>query len=75
MTKVVLPGMLEKKKGIIVNLSSCVSGIMPPMLTGYAATKVTKLKIHLKIALLISNNYYVMCKPVINVWILSESLI
>ena len=48
MTKVVLPGMLEKKKGVIVNLSSCVSGIMPPMLTGYAATKVTELKIHLK---------------------------
>ena len=54
MTKVVLPGMLEKKKGVIVNLSSCVSGIMPPMLTGYAATKVTELKIHLKTALLIS---------------------
>ena len=59
MTKVVLPGMLEKRRGIIVNLSSCISGIMPPMLTGYAATKVTELKIHLKTALLISNTWYV----------------
>jgi short-subunit dehydrogenase len=43
MTKLVLPRMLEKRKGVIVNLSSCVSGIMPPMLAGYAATKVTEL--------------------------------
>ena len=42
MTKLVLPRMLDKRKGVIVNLSSCVSSIMPPMLTGYAATKVTE---------------------------------
>ena len=43
MTKLVLPRLLEKGKGVIVNLSSCVSTIMPPMLTGYAATKVNEL--------------------------------
>lgn len=40
MTKIVLPRMLEKKKGIIINLSS-VTGTSPtPLLTVYSASKV-----------------------------------
>ncbi|XP_074659862.1 very-long-chain 3-oxoacyl-CoA reductase-like [Tubulanus polymorphus] len=40
MTSIVLPGMVEKKKGVIVNVSSA-SGAMPtPLLSVYSATKV-----------------------------------
>ena len=41
MTKILLPKMLEKKGGVIVNLSSCVAEVSFPMLTIYSATKVT----------------------------------
>ena len=40
MTKLLLPKMLEKKKGLIVNLSSGSSRLNPPMLMCYGATKV-----------------------------------
>ena len=40
MTRIVLPAMAEKKKGIIINLSS-LSGLCPvPLLNVYASTKV-----------------------------------
>ena len=41
MTKMLLPKLLEKKKGVIVNLSSSGAELGPPMLTVYTATKVT----------------------------------
>ena len=40
MTKLVLPKMLEKKRGVIVNLSSSSGTLDPPMLMCYGATKV-----------------------------------
>ena len=40
MTKLVLPKMLEKKRGVIVNLSSSGGTLVPPMLICYGATKV-----------------------------------
>ena len=36
-----LPKMLEKKKGIIVNLSSSSGSLNPPMLMCYGASKVS----------------------------------
>ena len=41
MTKVVLPKFLEKKGGVIVNLSSAAAELNPPMFSVYNATKVT----------------------------------
>ena len=41
MTKVVLPKLLEKKGGVIVNLSSSAAELNPPMFSVYNATKVT----------------------------------
>ena len=41
MVKVVLPKMLEKKKGVIVNLSSSSGVLSPPYMTVYAASKVS----------------------------------
>ena len=41
MTKMLLPKLLEKKKGVIVNLSSSAAELCPPMFTVYVATKVT----------------------------------
>ena len=41
MTKVVLPTFLEKKGGVIVNLSSSAAELNPPMFSVYNATKVT----------------------------------
>lgn len=38
--KLILPGMLERKKGIIINISSMSATIPNPMLTVYAASKV-----------------------------------
>lgn len=40
MSKIVLPQMLEKKMGIIINLSSQSATIPTPLLTVYSATKV-----------------------------------
>ena len=40
MTKLLLPKMLEKRNGLIVNLSSGSSKLAPPMLMCYATTKV-----------------------------------
>lgn len=39
-SKIVLPQMLEKKKGIIINLSSLSGTIPTPLLTVYSASKV-----------------------------------
>lgn len=39
MTKVVLPGMLERKRGVIINISSMAALIPNPFVTVYAATK------------------------------------
>jgi len=39
MTKIILPDMLEKKKGIIVNVSTIGSLLPSPLLTVYSATK------------------------------------
>ena len=41
MTKVVLPKLLEKKGGVIVNLSSSAAELNPPIFSVYNATKVT----------------------------------
>lgn len=38
--KIVLPGMLERKKGVIINISSMSATIPNPMLTVYSASKV-----------------------------------
>jgi short-subunit dehydrogenase len=38
--KIVLPGMLDRKKGVIVNISSMSATIPNPMLTVYSASKV-----------------------------------
>ncbi len=40
MTKLILPKMLEKKRGIIVNVSSSGGAMNVPMNTVYCATKV-----------------------------------
>ena len=45
MTKVVLPKFLEKKGGVIVNLSSSAAELNPPMFSVYNATKVTIFKL------------------------------
>ncbi|KAJ3640123.1 hypothetical protein Zmor_003439 [Zophobas morio] len=39
MCKIVLPGMAERRRGVIVNLSSTAAQIPSPLLTVYAATK------------------------------------
>lgn len=39
MCKLVLPGMLERRKGVIINMSSTASQIPSPLLTVYSATK------------------------------------
>lgn len=43
MCKIVLPSMVERKKGLIINLSSMAATIPNPMLTVYSASKVHKL--------------------------------
>ena len=43
MTKILLPKMLEKKRGIVVNISSSGGAINIPMLIVYSATKVSYL--------------------------------
>lgn len=43
MTKIVLPGMKERKRGAIVNVSSSAELQPMPLLAVYAATKVTHL--------------------------------
>ncbi|CAG9759401.1 unnamed protein product [Ceutorhynchus assimilis] len=39
MCKIVLPGMTERKRGVIINISSSAAQIPSPLLTVYAATK------------------------------------
>ena len=39
-SKLVLPGMVDRKKGVVINIGSASSMIPSPMLTVYAATKV-----------------------------------
>ncbi|EFA10853.1 very-long-chain 3-oxoacyl-CoA reductase [Tribolium castaneum] len=39
MCKIVLPGMVERRRGVVVNLSSTAAQIPSPLLTVYAATK------------------------------------
>lgn len=49
MTSIVIPGMVERRRGAIINLSSA-SGIHPtPLLTVYSACKVSVLLHHLKL--------------------------
>jgi len=40
MTRIVLPQMLERKKGAIINISSLSGAIPTPLLTVYSGTKV-----------------------------------
>ena len=51
MVKVVLPKMLDKKKGVIVNLSSSAGSLMLPMMTVYASTKVNVIFLSISIIL------------------------
>jgi 17beta-estradiol 17-dehydrogenase / very-long-chain 3-oxoacyl-CoA reductase len=53
MTKLLLPKMLEKKNGLIVNISSSSSILIPPMLMCYGATKV-----HVMLAVAELDNIY-----------------
>ena len=46
MTKLLIPKMLEKKRGVIVNLSSGAGQMAAPMVIVYSATKVTFVKHH-----------------------------
>lgn len=39
MTKIILPGMLEKRRGVIINISSMAAHIPNPFVSVYAATK------------------------------------
>lgn len=39
MCKVVMPGMVERRKGVVINISSTAAAIPSPLLTVYAATK------------------------------------
>lgn len=41
MTKLVLPAMVERKKGLIINISSMAAIIPNPLLTVYSSTKVS----------------------------------
>lgn len=41
MCKIVLPAMVERKKGVIINISSMAATIPNPLLTVYSASKVT----------------------------------
>jgi 17beta-estradiol 17-dehydrogenase / very-long-chain 3-oxoacyl-CoA reductase len=43
MCKLILPGMCDRGKGVIINISSLSAVIPAPMLTVYAASKVNKL--------------------------------
>lgn len=40
MTRIILPQMVERKKGVIVNLSSMAAQVPNPLLTVYSSTKV-----------------------------------
>lgn len=40
-TKLVLPAMVERQKGVVINIGSASSAIPSPLLTVYAATKVS----------------------------------
>lgn len=46
MTKIVLQGMVQRKRGIIINLASMAAQIPSPLLTVYAAAKVCMLTLH-----------------------------
>lgn len=39
MCKVVMPGMVERRKGVVINISSTAAAIPSPLMTVYAATK------------------------------------
>ena len=41
MTKLILPKMMEKQRGIVVNISSSAGAMNMPMHTVYSATKVS----------------------------------
>lgn len=44
MTKLVLPGMLKRGKGVVINIGSGISKIPSPLLAVYAASKVCKIQ-------------------------------
>jgi 17beta-estradiol 17-dehydrogenase / very-long-chain 3-oxoacyl-CoA reductase len=41
MTQIILPQMVERKKGVIINVSSLAAVIPAPLLTVYGASKVS----------------------------------
>lgn len=44
MCRIVMPGMIERNKGVIINISSMAATIPNPMLTIYSATKVSDMQ-------------------------------
>lgn len=47
MCQIVMPGMVEKKKGVVINISSASALFPSPLLTVYAASKVSFCPYHL----------------------------
>lgn len=56
--KIVLPRMLEQKKGIIINISSMSATIPNPMLTVYSASKVCRFAFHRHVCLCVLLIHY-----------------
>ena len=56
MTRVVLPGMEARKRGVIVNISSGARDILPPLDCVYGATKVSYF-VHCIIIIMCHTNY------------------
>lgn len=44
MCQIVMPGMVERKKGVVINVSSTAADIPSPMLSIYGASKVKQVK-------------------------------
>lgn len=59
MCKIVLPAMIDRERGLIINISSMAATIPNPMLTVYAASKVNYIIIYLNKLITNSNVYFI----------------